>query len=218
MKSITIALMAILLVCGVSAAMVHIPDLYKLNGRETIQLCAKTAIGDDGVAGTADDWQCSRTMHAPYGSVTYSVSGGKLYVDLRASRVKADAGTVYQLTLNGDGKHNIDTVLAGLGANAYESGMWGTEGYWNFKTAVVPKSSQYRCNSVTQGGIKSIVCDYYGSLYVHYELDLPDGLYENVKFIVKEVRGVDEANPYGTSWIPVLMEETQPLNFVVANP
>jgi hypothetical protein len=213
-QKMVVALTAILVICGVSLAMAFVPKLYELNGRETINLCYKTAIGTDGISGTADDWQCIKNSITPYGTVTYSVIGQKLYVDLRASKVHGDA--VYQLTLNGDGQHKIDTILAGMGANTYESGMWGNEGYWNFKTLEAPTSVSYHCFPIQALGTTEIVCDNYGSLYVHYELDLPDGLYENVKFIVKEVQGVDSTHPYGTSWTPVLME-SQPLNFVVAN-
>jgi len=57
-----------------------------------------------------------------------------------------------------------------------------------------------------------------GDLTVSVSAELPPGDYDWIKFIIKEVGGVDETHPYGTSWTPVLMECWIPLFFTIEAP
>lgn len=197
MKKVVIGIIVALCALTITLA-VGGPKLYDIYKTERIGLCYKDA---------QTNWQCAP---GPDGSIRYSVVDDKLIVYVYANHINPDA--VYQLTLNGDGtnNHGVDDTLAGLGDNAFESGKWGNEGFYNFETNL-PVTRTYRtCSNV--GG-----CHTTGRIQAKFEVDLPEGIYEGVKFIVKEVGGVDAQNPYGTSWTPKLMEEA-PMNFVIVKP
>ncbi len=123
----------------------------------------------------------------------------------------------YQLSLNGSGgcANFEDTTFAGLTANLYHSGWWtgGT-------TSLSPSCSQSWHQGVyniagTDGGVQA---DSTGQLSVDITIDgsgtwnltLPSGTYEDVKFLIKEISGYSGGAPshadHGTNWIGKLME------------
>jgi len=167
-------------------------ELYKINIKETIKLCYKKA----------PDWTCIKTGQ-PSGFVIYSVVDDKL--ELTVIGIRLDSNYRYQLTLNGDGtnNHGVDDILAGMSNDRYVSGCWngssyappcnGYEGFYNFEMA-----------ASLRGHV----------LYNKYSVDLPEGIYEGVKFIVKRTTGEDGK---GGDFKPVLME-TEQLNFVIVKP
>jgi len=170
---------------------------------QPVPLCYKSA---------ETDWQCLRENGVPAGQLLYRVNkAGKLQLHVDAQNL--DPEYQYQLTLNGQGETFADGVFATMGDNGYESGMWGTEGFWNFETNE-DKLRTYRTIAKNELGVweKVILGKAKGWNYILD--DLPVGCYEDVKFIVKQVGGVDETHPYGTSWEGVLME-TKPLNFCI---
>jgi len=192
-KKLMIVIM-IIAIAGVAFAFSSMSQLYKINMKETIGLCYKES----------PDWTCI-SNDQPKGFLTYSVVNEELELKLMAIRLDDDY--VYQITLNGDGtnNHGVDDILAGMSADRWVSGCWngtrvnsppcnaGEEGFYNFE-------------------MSAPVTGYVTSL--KYSVNLPEGIYEGVKFIVKRTTGEDGK---GGDFKPVLMEK-ELMNFVIVKP
>jgi len=192
-KKLTAILMLIAM-AGIAFAFSSIPQLYRIDMKETIGLCYKES----------PDWTCINSGQ-PKGFLTYTVVNEELELDLMLLRL--DDNYRYQITLNGDGtnNHNVDNLLAGMSNDRWIGGCWngtrvnsppcnaGEEGFYNFEMSA--PAGSYVTN-------------------LKYSIDLPEGIYEGVKFIVKRTTGSDGK---GGDFKPVLMEKDL-MNFVIVRP
>lgn len=203
MKKIITILIGLLVIASVTAYVIKTPRLYQIAKRhrnsENIDLCDKDEV----------EWECITGRHAPDGSIRYSVIGDKLYVEVRAFNLE---GTGFQLTLNGAGDTVADDLLASAcpdpnGADPWVCGYWGNQGFYNFemnenRLRIRRRSVSYK----NEDGFWVYDQRDMARFRHRYEVTLPEGIYEGVKFIVKDA----------TTFDAVLME-THPMNFVIVN-
>lgn len=152
------------------------------------------------------------------GIVCYKPTGnaGELEVDVNAYGLTPDE--YYQLSLNGTGgcSNFEDVSFAGMSGSLYHSGWYyfdgmllhdtctetWHEGCWNF-TGTDGEVQASGSGSISWGGTLT---------------GLPQGNYDQVKFLVKHITGYTDPPPgpgdYGTTWTPVLMEMDY-LNFQI---
>ena len=146
------------------------------------------------------------------GIVCYRPDGlGGLEVDVNAYGLTADK--YYQLALNGTGGGDDcdnfeDVSFASMPGDAYERGWWD---FWNpfLQPACIDPWDEGVYNFAgVYGGVQAAAD---GSISWGGTIDgLPNGTYDQVKFVVKEITG----DPPGTNWTPVLMEMNY-LNFTI---
>jgi len=219
-KIFLIGIVSMMLVSTVLA--LTIPGFFKQSfsvPKHTIDLCYKEA----------PDWTCIEDGE-PTGILNYKQIGeGELEVKLLAKDL--DPEYVYQLTLNGNGLEidNTDTKLSEMSSDPWISGLWGDEGWYNFEMTEETeekttkgkwkwekvrkcynrrhgrKRCYYRWKKVHVPGETTDVIDQ------TYEIELPKGVYEDVKFLVKRTTG---AEGHGGDFKAVLME-TEPMSFVI---
>lgn len=196
---------ALLVIAAVAAVpMFNKSRLLSNNEAEKIGLCFKEA----------PDWECQKDVFSPKGDVLYQIVGDKLEIRLYADNLPEADG--YQVTLNGNGL-NVDLAdekLASMASDAWHGGMWGSEGFLNIEMLGQPDYYKRFTKRLTGDGFWNVEVQRLGKYSAKWTVELPVGVYLGQKFIVKAVDGVDEAHPWGQSWTPVLMEESQ-LNYVV---
>jgi len=146
-------------------------------------------------------WECLTGPDDPSGILTYVERNGALEVSVSLSGL--DPNSYYQLAFqgrtNGDGNNELATICDNPNAPAdgydfaWECGMWGTEGFWNFEM-----------EALTDG---------IGNYQKTYLLPMPLGHYganllqtAEIGFIVKEA-GTDPET-FAGPWDPVMMEES----------
>ncbi len=141
-------------------------------------------------------WEC---IEGPKGTVKYAVYGPVLKIEVFLYGL--DPNAYYQIALNGregvDGNEVIakncpkPNQAADEFTKAWECGMWGTEGFWNFEMVAKPDAS--------------------GFFYKEYQLPLGDIVFDDILHfgpgigIIVKYAGEDP-HTYEGPWTPAMME------------
>jgi predicted ribosomally synthesized peptide with SipW-like signal peptide len=162
-----------------------------------------------------------------HGNLCYKVESGQLHVVVNAYGLTPSA--YYQLSLNGPGGCSTfeDTTFATMTGDLYHSGWWvGPPDYLASSCGGVDWHEGVYNFYGTDGELQA---DGLGNISLDYTIGsevgtdplkppLPNGTYNNVKFIVKEIHGYSGSAPshtdHGNAWWPLLMEIRQ-LNFQI---
>jgi hypothetical protein len=154
----------------------------------------------------------------PYGLVGYYNNSEELKGVVEVWGL--DTTKNYQLSLNGYGGTYTDEVFSTI-CDYPAQNVNVTESPWNCSGC----PNAWVCNNwtdpygVTQGFMNFEMCeltDACGHFCYEFNIALPSGTYENVKFLVKEAEPPwtpDSTNPYG--WTTILMD-CEPMNFTIS--
>jgi len=171
--------------------------LFEHSEYDSIGLCPKDTTTRQCVKYTPEGlYVNSKGKYEP--RVHFSVHGETLKIHTEIRR-GVKRGGKYQLTLNGQGGSWVDTALANMSNNLSISGCWN--GVFGYKAPCVGNDQGYYNFDMTARPVKR---GHQVVLRRDYNLNLPEGIYKNIKFIVKKSDGT-----------PVMMEKDL-LNFVIA--
>ena len=179
--------------------------LFEHSEYDSIGLCPKDTTTRQCVKYTPEGlYVNSKGKYEP--RVHFSVHGETLKIHTEIKR-GVSKNSVYQLTLNGPGGTWIDTALASMRDDLWIAGCWN--GAYSYNAPCVGNDQGYYNFDMTARPVKR---GHQVVLRRDYNLNLPEGIYKGVKFIVKLTSGADGK---GGPFTPVMMEKNS-LNFVVA--
>jgi len=175
-----------------------------------------------------------------WGIVEYETST----LTLKVKAVGLKTNTPHQLTLNSqpapDSNDAFESMCSAIATGLYQHDPAGTRppgfdpwlrGYWRSGVSTVLENNFWEGAAPYSEGIYNIhdksnpskppewyglyYSDANGKLEKTVSATLPSGNYEWIKFIIKEVGGVDPSHPYGQTFTGVLMECWVPLFFTI---
>jgi hypothetical protein len=161
---------------------------WRPDGKTFVQLCQREneKIGD-----------CFAGPNHPYGSIEYTKYGKQLII--KVDLFGLNASRTYQLSLEGTAGEDGNDALAVACPNPNSGSPWQC-GYWPFpKVGSSVGFHNFEMNAAPQAN---------GEYHKTYTVDLPDGHYQDIKFLVK-----DNQN----NWFNVL-RETKLLEFWIMEP